>query len=640
MGSDRAQGVEGAAGAVDKRRERAFGLLQQMLAPGDGPTGAAKWVMPTLDAGTQGRRALRLAAELQDPRALPLLVPHLQDGPVAAEARQVFDGLLPYADAGTLATVRDALSADDPARQAVEHAMAQRRSGVAAKRPERSGLQVHLSEAAHGLVDMGYDMTVGTAKQIVKDPLRFPTQMVAGMAVSLHNALRHTGGAAVGLVTGGRFGSFGAQMTAELANTAMWSSGFATPRAKGMHPEFAEVQAGAKEGFYRDLSSHGQFIPTREAMTDAIQAKTHVSRAAAEKLGNVSHAGAKKAMAFVYGTDVILPGETVQVKGTIWRRSGDEASTATHIIGTENKALNDLFANKWQEYQILNGAVKGSMPETHLGVSMLKDLGLEVPKTPAERPAFVKALQTKLNERFPQGYFLKGVRDYNTGGNLPTNKADFAAIYQGFLNEYKPLYEKLRAENPEHDLQPQLSSHPFQSGRTLEALMDNPESVIIQEKLPLKKFTEKKLPLNEQPFQEFRVHTLKGKVIPGGSSHRWSDLHNITDRKTMAQAEAFVQKVFDQLPDEIKKGTALSPDVVQLQDGSFRIIEMNAGGDSGFLHPISTGMPVFAPAHKLAEVVTGTETRLHQVVRSAKISTAVAAFGATHQQRARSQDAL
>jgi hypothetical protein len=596
--------------------------------------------MPTLDAGTQQRRGLRLAAELQDGRALPLLLPMLQ-GKASAEARQVIQALLPYADGATLAQVQGDLrrtAPTDSLLQAIDQAVTERQSGKAARRPERSGLQVHLSEAAHGVVDMGYDMTVGMAKQVLRDPLRFPTQMIAGMGMSLHNALRHTGGAALGLVSGGRFGSFGAQMTAELTNAGMWASGFAAPRKKGMHREFADVQAMTKEGFVRDLSSHGQFIPTAAAMSSKIRAATHLPQVAAEKVGGVAHKGAKKAIEFVYGTEVILPGEKTHVQGTVWRRTGEEASTATHVIGTESKALNDLFANKWQEYQILNSAVKGSMPETHLATTMLKDLGLELPKTPAERAVFVERLQTKLNERFPQGYFLKGVRDYNTGGNLPTNKTDFSRAYKGFIEEYKPLYEKLRKENPDHDLQPQLSGHPFQSGRTLEALMDNPESVIVQEKLPLKKYTQKQLPLNEQPFQEFRVHTVKGKVIPGGSSHRWSDLHNITDRKTMLQAEAFVQKVFDQLPDEIKKGTALSPDVVQLQDGSFRIIEMNAGGDSGFLHPISTGLPVFAPAHKLVEAVTGRETALHGTVRGALISVGASTLVATHQERARVQD--
>jgi hypothetical protein len=629
---------------TDARRDRALGLVEQMFAEPDAEALEGGWFTPAADVGTQQSRGLRLAADLQDPRALTMIQPLLsQSGDVGAKAAETFKDLLPFADEATLAQLQSALKADrspaaTKALSAVDSTLAQRRQGVAAQAPTHSGAGVHFREAARGLGDMAYDMTVGTLKQVKHDPLHFPTQFAGGMVTSLKNAFSHTGGAIVGLASGGRYGSFGAQMTQELGNAAMWGSGFAKPRKTSLYPQFAEVQKGAKEGFYRDLSSHGQFIPADPVVTNKVARSLHLPQTVSHAMGRAERGAMKSAMSFVYGTEVILPGEAKQVKGTIWRRSGEELSTADHIIGTENKAVNDLFANKWQEFQILDGAVKGSMPETHLAKNLVAELGLELPKTMADRPAFVEKLQAKLNEKFPQGYFLKGVRDYNTGGNLPTNKTKFAEAYQGFVKEYQPLVEKLRKDHPNDDLQPMLNNHPFQSGRTLHALMENPESVIIQEKLPLKKFTKKNLPLNKQPFQEFRVHTVKGQVIPGGSAHRWSDMHTITDRKTMKAAEAFVQTVMDKLPDEVKKKAALSPDVVQLEDGSFKIIEMNAGGDSGFLHPVTEGMPIFKPAHNMVEAVTGRETDLMYLARRSKISLAVAATGATHQQHARVQD--
>ena len=635
----------GIPAVTDQRRERAFGLAQQMLTPNATEShGIKRWVMPSADQATQQQRGLRLAAELQDPRLLTQILPLMgKYGPTCELANETFTAIVPFADANTLRQLKSVLAATKDsglttATKAVDDALMLRELGTPAKAPDMSGTAIHFQEAAHGALDMVKDMTVGTAKQVYRDPLRFPTQLIAGVGVSLHNAVKNTGGAVVGLVTAGRFGSFGAQMTQELGNTALWGSGFAKARKTNLYPQFAEVQKGAKEGFYRDLSSHGQFIPSEPVLTNKLSKGLHLPQSVANGMAKVERGVMKSAMSFVYGTEVILPGETKQVKGTIWRRSGEELSTADHIIGTENKAVNDLFANKWQEFQILDGAVKGSMPETHLGKNLIAELGLELPKTQAERPAFVVKLQAKLNEKFPQGYFLKGVRDYNTGGNLPTNKTNFGEAYKGFVTEYKPLVEKLRKEHPNDDLQPMLNNHPFQSGRTLDALMENPESVIIQEKLPLKKFTQKEQPLNKQPFQEFRVHTVKGQVIPGGSAHRWSDMHTLTDRKTMKAAEAFVQTVMDKMSDDVKKKAALSPDVVQLEDGSFKIIEMNAGGDSGFLHPVTEGMPIFKPAHNLVEAVTGKETDLFYVARRAKISVAVAATGATHQQHARVQN--
>jgi hypothetical protein len=630
--------------STDARRDRALGLVEQMFAEPDAEALEGGWFTPAADVGTQQSRGLRLAADLQDPRALTMIQPLLsQSGDVGAKAAETFKDLLPFADEATLAQLQTALQADrspagTKALSAVESTLAQRHQGVAAQAPTHSGAGVHFREAARGLGDMAYDMTIGTVKQVKNDPLHFPTQFVGGMVTSLKNAFSNTGGAIVGLASGGRYGSYGAQMTQELGNAAMWSSGFTAKRKTNLYPEFKDMQDAAGHKFVRDMSAWGEFIPAEPAVAKKLQKALRLPDGVTTRLGKVERSAIKGSMSFVYGAEVILPGERRDIAGAIWKEKGTEATTGKLTLGCVDKTAYDMFNNKWTEYSIVNKVAPGAMAETHLAKNLIKELGLELPKTPAEAPAFMEALQAKLNAKFPKGFFIKGVADYNTGGNLITNKANFVESLNGYHNEFKPYVAEMAKKFPDADLQPKINGHKYMSGRTLQAIIDNPETVIIQEKMALSKFTNKKLPINKQPFNEFRVHTVKGKVVPNASAHRWSDVQTYTQKKNRMAAEAWLQTVMDKMPKEITDATALSPDVAMLEDGSFKILEMNAGGDSGFLHPVSGGLPMTRMAHNLSEMVSGQETSLHLLQRRAKISTAVAAFGATHQQHARVQD--
>jgi hypothetical protein len=632
------------AGGADSRRDRALGLVEQMLAPPEARSATERWVTPEMDPATQQRRGLRLAADLQDARALPMILPLVsQGGDTAAKAIKTIQALVPFADAATLAGVQQALKAVPTteaatALAAVDATLTQRQAGVAPQAPSRSGIGVHFLEAARGVGDMAYDMTVGTFKQVKNDPLRFPTQMIAGMGVSLHHAVKHSGGAVVGLVTGGKYGSFGAQMTQELGNAAMWTSGFVKGRKTNMHPEFKSLQEASGHKFVRDLSAWSEFIPAEPVVARRLQKAMNLPDGVTTRLGKVERSAIKNSASFIYGAEVILPGEAKKVAGAVWKEKGTEATSGKLTLGCVDKAAYDMFNNKWTEYSIVSKIDPTAMAETHLAKNLVKDLGLKLPKTAAEAPAFMEALQAKLNEKFPQGYFVKGVADYNTGGNLITNKANFVESLNGYHTEFKPYVAEMAKQFPDADLQPKINGHKYMSGRTLQQIIDNPETVIIQEKMALSKFTNKKLPLNEQPFNEFRVHTVKGKVVPNGSYHRWSDKQTLLQTKNRKAAEAFVQQVMDKMPKEITDKTALSPDVAMLQDGSFKLLEMNAGGDSGFLHPFTSGMPAFRAAHNLSEMVSGRETTMNYITRRAKVSAAVAATGATHQDHARVQE--
>lgn len=619
---------------TDTRRQEILQSAIANLTPADDTrTTFERWTQPKVNGVTQAKRSLRLIADMQAPEALPAVLQVIarQDG-ASAKALEVFTELLPYADAADLNQLATSLSALPDkggvvaAKAAVHAATASRRAGLAPLVSDKSLAELHWRDAGRGVLDFVGDITVGTVEQIIDDPLHFPTQLIWGMGSSLAHAGKDAGRSVMGLLTGGRHGAFGSEMTQSAGNALTWASGFSGGRKTRLHPQFAEVQALTKEGFARDLGSRVQYVRPGPTLSHWLQKKTGLPEGITGRLGkaeqHVKHGIAK----LWYGTDVVLPGETGKRKGAIWKDLGDEPMQADHVLGSSSKEMFDYFSNKYNEASTINQYAPGAMPETVLGATIFQELGLKPPKDAAGRAAFLVELQKKLDEKYPQGYFLKGVADYNTGGNLPTNKSRFAELYHGFETDYKPFEAKLRSENVAGaDLQPQLKSHPHQGGRTLAALMDDPTSVVIQEKLPLKKYTSKDVGLGKQPFHEFRLHIVHGKVVPGASSHRWSAWHEITGGKAKAAAEAWAQEQVNKLPKSITHATALCPDVVMLQDGSFKFIEMNAFGNSGFLH--------FNPkiAHSLVEAVTGKETAPAYVLRSLGRSTLASTVVATHQ---------
>jgi hypothetical protein len=617
----------------DARRAEVLQSALAMLAPAEDTRSTfERWTQPKPNAVTQTKRALRLISDMQAPEALPAVLQVIarHDG-ASAKALETFKALLPYAGEADLIQLSSSLAAlpeqgDVAAAKADLHqATESRRAGVAPLASDRSLAALHWRDAGRGVLDFVGDMTVGTVEQIIDDPLHFPTQMIWGIGASFAHAGKDAGSSLLGLVSAGRYGGFGAQMTQSMGNAMTWASGFSSPRKTNLHPQFAEVQAMTKEGFARDLGSRAQYVKPGPTVSQWLHHKAGIPTAITGQLGkaeqHVKHGIAK----LWYGTDAILPGETGKRAGAIWKDLGDEPMKADHVLGSASKEMFEYFSNKYNEASTINQHSPGAMPETVLGKTMFEELGLKPPKDASQRPAFLQDLQKKLDERYPQGYFLKGVADYNTGGNLPTNKSRFAELYQGYEADYKPFEAKLKAENPGADLQPQLKSHPHQGGRTLAALLDDPNAVVIQEKLPLKKYTTKDVGLGKQPFHEFRLHIVHGKVVPGASSHRWSAWHEITGGKAKKAAEAWAQSQVDKLPRSITHATALCPDVVMLEDGSFKFIEMNAFGNSGFLH--------FNPkiAHSLVEAVTGKETGPAYVMRRLGRSAAASTLVATHQ---------
>lgn len=629
----------------DHRKERALQLALAMVAP-PAPKGTGvkaeleRLVTPDADVATQTERGLRLIADLQDPRALPAVLDVVQrGGETADKAADVFQGLLPFADAETLGHLQDRIvdtkdATLTTAKHLVDRTLTERRQGVAPQVSDHSGMGVHFREAARGLVDFGYDITVGTVKQAWDDPLRFVPRMAAGVVTSFHNAVKNSGGAIVGLATAGAYGSFGAQMTQELANSATWASGFAKTRKTTMHAErFGEMHKVTKDGFVRAMQCWDE-IHKKPILTERLAKSLHVSGKTLAPVGKLESYLRDTKNKLWYGTELIYEADKPQKKGQIrkgavWKDQGWEKTRVEpgKTFGSENQKLYNRLDNKWAEYEVVSGAMPEGMAKTVRGGDFLKQQNLKIPRSKAARAAFLDKLQAKLNETFPKGYFVKGVQDFNTGGNLPTNKVNFRTMYEGYHEKFVPYEQKV---GPNQDL---LRAHPFQAGRMLNDLLTDPNSVVIQERMDLKKWTNKELPIHKQPFNEFRVHVVRGQVVPGASSHRWSLLKNLTDRKTMHGAEKFTQDLFDKIPGKIKDNMAFAPDIVQMADGSFKVIELNVGGNSGFLHrnPLA--------ANKMVEAVTGRETNALYTVRRLGYGVAASTVVATHQDHQRVQDA-
>jgi hypothetical protein len=235
----------------------------------------------------------------------------------------------------------------------------------------------------------------------------------------------------------------------------------------------------------------------------------------------------------------------------------------------ENKYVEALF---WEEY------AKGVMPKTILLENFGKKFNLDK----------LENLVGKLNEAFPNGWVLKGTWDLGTEKNIITSDDDIVKEVHEFLKSdflsYKKAVEREMAEYleaaPEYVLA-ELKKHKNYKGYKIYKMLEKPHEVIVQEKLKIKR--------------EFRVEVIGGKVLGRGTTidryfymykYKFNGLsmkdYVPPSKSVIAQVENFVQSFVDKLPEELKT-MPFGMDIALLEDGSFKMIESNPGGNSNFL---------------------------------------------------------
>jgi hypothetical protein len=338
-----------------------------------------------------------------------------------------------------------------------------------------------------------------------------------------------------------------------------------------------------------------------------------------ERIKNRIHFGTK--IEYVVGETGESAGKNVRrIKGVVFNEGLKDAKIVRGSVNmtAENAKLYKHFDNKLNEAAFLQRFAPGSVAKTESMADLISKLGLKTPAanaTAAEKQLFLQQLEDGLRQQYPKGFFIKGIKDFNTGGNLIHDRVgNFAKMHEGFLKEYAPARDKILAANkgagdPAAIIQSSLRDHPFASGRTLEELMANPKNAIVQERMELAKWTTKKLPRDVQPFDEFRLHVVDGNVVPGATSHRWSITETVDRVDELGKIESWAQQQFAKFPRGVRQRLSFAPDVVRLEDGSYKFIELNVGGESGFLYrnPLA--------ANAVTEAVTGQTTVLRTAIK-------------------------
>lgn len=234
--------------------------------------------------------------------------------------------------------------------------------------------------------------------------------------------------------------------------------------------------------------------------------------------------------------------------------------------------------------------------------------GAFLPKARSSAPggdaAALDAMQASLAKKFPNGYVVKPIEGSYAPG-VPTHEHRWADI--------------LGAKgNPEHR-------------KWMQGMLKKPDDYMVQEFIPIAKEraliarppvkpgeSARRFQLGAQVPTEYRVHVYGGKVIPGGSVHRWaggSELSPLRRREIMAM-EREVQRAVSKLP-ENRMNIPMAMDVVKTTDGKWRIIEANIGTQSGFMGPQIGKVPIPSkPAQALYKAVTGRQSQLEAGIKA------------------------
>lgn len=256
-----------------------------------------------------------------------------------------------------------------------------------------------------------------------------------------------------------------------------------------------------------------------------------------------------------------LPGESV-----VWHRYQMHAANiqGKYNPGLANHLVSHLMENKWFEYIFWNEFAPGSLTKTEL----LENLN----------HASAEAALKSLNQKYPQGWILKGSWDWATEKNGiisskmdPKRFVDQAALAD-FLVFKAKLEKELTSSDPEEYFW-RIKEHPGYITWKFSELLRQPQFVLVQPLLDIQK--------------EFRVEMIGGKSLSKGTTiDRYFYEVKGSDGKASAEearaVEAFANAAVAKLPIILQK-TPMAMDVALLSNGQFEIIETNPTGNGGFI---------------------------------------------------------
>jgi hypothetical protein len=249
-----------------------------------------------------------------------------------------------------------------------------------------------------------------------------------------------------------------------------------------------------------------------------------------------------RAEEYRYGARILYvdgppPAEPVSVDGTVIHSTLVEVA---HYVGSHNPLLEHLEAlqrienDKFFEAELIRSVAPEAMARTEL-------VG-RIWRKPADLDpyAYLAALEQAMSARYPRGFVLKPIAGFAADGRFPSECTPFAALWAAYKTDVEPEITRLQGEGMDaSDLHYRLRNAPAYPGRILDALLDDPESVMIQERI--------EIAASYGAIEEYRVHVVGGRVLAGATQHRWGHYRSVSLER-IAQVEAFVQDLMSKLP--------------------------------------------------------------------------------------------
>lgn len=295
------------------------------------------------------------------------------------------------------------------------------------------------------------------------------------------------------------------------------------------------------------------------------------------------------------------------------------------VTGAEHRKMYDLarrLENKARQARVAREFAPEMMPET-ISIQELRKmykLPLRKGKHFAED---LKAIQRAAEEHLGGRALIKPSAARAGGdvgaasmGAFPSTSSNLTDLHKRW-KEIEKAYRKAQETESFLGAQSEFTAMPGYKGRLVDEMLAN--NAIFQRKVPIKA-------MPSGVGHEYRVHVVGGRAVPS-MAVPWVEPQGLLDRlsqKLMARRAArWAQKQVDLLPEEYK-GISMGMDVVPLQGGGFRALELNPGGQSGFLD-----FP--GSAQKLYRTLTGRSTKevaMDRAIKAGLGTTGVAGIGA------------
>jgi len=264
----------------------------------------------------------------------------------------------------------------------------------------------------------------------------------------------------------------------------------------------------------------------------------------------------------------------------------------------------DLFNDKWKQYELLNKYAPGSMPTTINVQDFMKQRGLQLRGSHMRED--LETLQAALKEELGGKEYLLKTRAPREGGDptgqstmasFPTSQTDLAKAWREWMGIRKQVRNELQEATTKTDVTRKYRNDPAYVGRVVDELLHG--NVIAQEKIPIRMYkgrtAEKMRAAGASPTEEYRVHAIGGQAPSRLASPRFdAGLPNVIRGKLQShRAASSFQDVIDKLPPEYRS-MMFAADVAPLEGSdAMKIIELNQGGKSGLLEKPLMNHPLY-----------------------------------------------